>query len=114
MRRSDPRNDPHNTNAQPSAHARFGTAPTQYRLTQPVAVSERAALIKRHSVRLYAEELALARCNKSYEAYSRCADNSYSKTACFAPLEYFAACTRQAYDARSRTFLHPQARSRNG
>jgi tmRNA-binding protein len=33
--------------------------------------SERAALTKRHSVRLYAEELALARCNKSFEVRER-------------------------------------------
>jgi hypothetical protein len=38
--------------------------------------TERAALTKRHSVRLYAEELALARCNKSFEAYQRCAGHT--------------------------------------
>jgi len=57
---------------------------------------EREALIKRHSVRLFAQELAHARCNKSYEAYSRCADMSYSKVACYPPLEYYAACSRQS------------------
>jgi len=65
-------------------------------LSKAKSQEERDALVKRHSTRLYAEEMALARCNKSFEAYSRCIDTSFSKTACFAPLEHFAMCTRQA------------------